>query len=243
MKKMKKKLNITTIILMIIFLTGLIFSCYKIIEWKQSLDINDKIKTKLNKKIKKEKDKVKYNIDFKALKKENSDTVGYIKVNNTNIDYIVVQGKDNSFYLTHNFNKNYNVAGWIFLDYRNNVYNDDKNMIIYGHNSKNGSMFGTLKNVLNRSWQENKNNHKIVFVTEKQEYEYEVFSTYNVEPEEYYITTNFKNDNEFSEFIKTIKSRSNYNYNTNVTNNDKILTLSSCYGKQRVVLHAKLIKK
>ena len=111
------------------------------------------------------------------------------------------------------------------------------------HNTKDGSMFGTLKNVLNEGWQKNKQNQKIVLITERKEYLYQVFSTYSIVPEDYYITTEFNSNDEYSDFLKTIKSRSNYNYNVDINPNDKILTLSTCMGSgsKRVVLHAKKI--
>ena len=73
---------------------------------------------------------------------------------------------------------------------------------------------------------------------------WEVFSTYTIDREGYYIKTNFSSDEEYKEFIKTIKARSIYNFNTNVTTNDKILTLSTCtnIGQGRTVVHAKLMK-
>ena len=104
-------------------------------------------------------------------------------------------------------------------------------------------MFGTLKKVLDKDWYENKENYKVILVTEKDTYYYQVFSTYSILAEDYYISTNFQNDEEFDRFLNTIKSRSVYDYNVSVSTLDKILTLSSCIGdgKKRVVLHAKLI--
>ena len=105
-------------------------------------------------------------------------------------------------------------------------------------------MFGPLKNVLDQSWQENKENLEIILVTEKGQYKYQVFSTYSINPECYYITTEFNNNDEYAKFLKEIKSRSNFNYSLEVSGNDKILTLSSCFGdsSKRVVIHAKLIE-
>ena len=156
----------------------------------------------------------------------------------------MVKGNDNSYYLKHNFEKKWNVAGWIFGDYHNKFDESDKNLIIYGHNTKDGSMFGTLKNVLNKDWYENEENHKVVLVTEKGTYYYQVFSTYSIKPEDYYINTEFKDNDEFDKFIKKLKSRSIYDYGIEVSGEDKILTLSSCIGDgtKRVVLHAKLIE-
>ena len=192
-----------------------------------------------------EDEREKYDINWETLKKQNTDTIAYIKVNNTNINYIVVKGSDNDYYLTHNFNKEYNVAGWVFSDYRNHFDGTDKNIIIYGHDIKDGSMFGTLKNVLNKDWYENEENYKVILVTEEEQYEYQVFSSYSIIAEDYYIKTTFNDDSEFDKFVRELKSRSIYNYETEVSKDDTILTLSSCMGnsKKRVVLHAKLVKQ
>ena len=106
-------------------------------------------------------------------------------------------------------------------------------------------MFGTLKNTLEKYWQEKNGNKEIIFITEQGKYKYRVFSTYMIVPEDYYINTIFNDNDEYSKFIDTIKSGSNYNYNVEVNSNDKILTLSSCNktGSKRVVLHAKLVDK
>lgn len=245
MKKIKlNKRKLLVLIIRIILFSIFIFFFIKILLYINDNNTNKNIKDKINKKyIIKENDNVnKYNIDFSALKEINPDTVAYLKVNGTNIDYVVVRGKDNDYYLNHNFEKKYNVSGWIFVDYKNILDGTDKNIVIYGHNTKDGSMFGTLKNVFKKEWYSNKDNLELVFVTENKTNIYKVFSTYEIEPENYYIKTIFNND--FNEFINTIKSRTTYNYNVNVNDKDNILTLSSCTngGKKRLVLHAKRIE-
>ena len=250
MKKEKRKKKLVLFIIMFVFFFMFLLSLIKIISYLKDNKDNKKIQeTIINDSITiiepiEEEKGVKYDVDFKSLKDRNPDTIAYVKVNNTNIDYIVVKGNDNSYYLKHNFNKEYNVAGWIFSDYHNKFDETDKNIVIFGHNTKDGSMFGTLKNVLDKSWQENKENLEIILVTEKGQYKYQVFSTYQITPEDYYINTIFNNDDEFTKFINKIKSRSNYDYGVELDSSDKILTLSSCIGdgKKRVVLHAKLIE-
>ena len=186
-------------------------------------------------------------IDFDNLISLNSDTIGWIRVWGTDINYPVVQTNDNSFYLTHSFDKSYNKAGWIFADYTNsNLKNNqlDENTVIYGHNRENRSMFGTLSNTLKKEWRDTGKNRYINFSTRDESMLWEVFSTYTIDREGYYIKTNFSSDEEYEEFIKIIKARSIYNFNTNVTTNDKILTLSTCtnIGQGRTVVHAKLMK-
>ena len=99
-------------------------------------------------------------VDINKLKTFNLDTIGFIKVMGTNINYPFVQSTDNDYYLNRSYDKTYNNAGWIFLDYRNNEFND-KNTIIYGHGRINGTMFGSLKDTLKSSWQNNKDNYII----------------------------------------------------------------------------------
>lgn len=243
---MKNKFKIILIILFILLcLIGVVYYFYKVFIWHKSLDDNNDLKEEINELviIENEEETKKYNIDFSSLKKKNADTIAYIKVNNTKIDYVVVKGKDNDYYLHHSFNKKWNVAGWVFADYHNKFDESDKNIVIYGHNMKDGSMFGTLKTILNKKWYKNKDNYIVTLVTEQGEYNYQVFSTYSIKSEDYYINTKFKDYKDFDSFVKKIKSRSIYNYKVDVSGEDKILTLSSCIGTKgnRVVLHAKLI--
>ena len=248
-RKYRKMLDILVLLFVLIFIGFAIFSIVNIINWKKDVADNDKIQENIEENITiieptEEIEKVKYSVDFKSLKETNKDAIAYIKVSGINIDYVVVKGKDNSYYLNHNFEKKWNSAGWIFADYHNKFDETDKNIIIFGHSMKNGSMFGTLKKILDKDWYENEENHEIVLVTEMGTYYYQVFSTYSIKPEDYYINTVFQNNDEFDEFVKKLKSRSVYDYKVDVSGEDKILTLSSCtaYGSKRVVLHAKLIK-
>lgn len=184
------------------------------------------------------------NVDFKELKKENKDVVGWIQVNGTNINYPFVQTNNNSYYLTHSIDKKYTDAGWVFLDYRNDLNTDIKNMILYAHARKNTTMFGSLKNILKNNWYNDINNHVIKLSTEKENTLWQVFSIYKIPTTNDYIQTDFISDYEYNEFLQMIKNRSQFKFNTNLNANDRIITLSTCYtNDQKVVLHAKLIKR
>ena len=186
------------------------------------------------------------NVDFSELLKRNSDTVGWINLNNTNINYPVVQTNNNDDYLHKAFDGSKNQAGWIFADYRNDMENFDKNTIIYGHSRLNKTMFGSLFNVLNESWYSNKYTQIIRFSTPTENTMWQVFSVYKINLESYYLQVDFDNDSQYLEFLNTLKSRSKYNFNVSLNENDKIITLSTCSdaaGTGRIVLHAKLIKK
>ena len=245
-KKVKTNKNLIPNIILIFFIILFVFSGFKIIMWFLNNRENKKIAEEISQAITIDEESVeekeKYKVDFQALKDKNSDTVGFLKVNGTNIEYTVVKGINNSYYLKHNFNKESNSAGWIFADYKNKVDGTDKNLVIYRHNMRDDSMFGSLKNILNDDWHNEEENKYVTFITENDNSIYEVFSVYQVADEDYYITTDFK-DNEFNDFIKTIKSRSKFDFGVDVNENDNILTLSTCANnnKYRVVLHAKKI--
>lgn len=263
--KKRKKLNVKNLCLLIFFLVMLIvflFSLIKVIMWIiDNNNTNDIIKKvantyEINEKSydneiiinENEKDiyfdymKLKFtDVDINKLKTFNLDTIGFIKVMGTNINYPFVQSTDNDYYLNRSYDKTYNNAGWIFLDYRNNEFND-KNTIIYGHGRINGTMFGSLKDTLKSSWQNNKDNYIIKISTEKENSIWQIFSVYKIATTSDYLQTTFS-DNEFESFINLIKGRSSYNFETNVTNEDKVLTLSTCYNdNDKMVVHAKLIK-
>ena len=183
-------------------------------------------------------------IDFSKILEKNSDTVGWIIVNNTDINYSVVKSTDNDFYLNHSFDKSNNSAGWVFADYRNKFDGTDKNIIIYGHNRRNGSMFSSLKNILKEDWYLNESNYIVTLYTPQKTFKYKVFSVYKIVATDSYTKTSFNSDFEYENFLNEIKKNSIYNFNVNLTQNDKILTLSTCAdnNQYRIVLHAKQIQ-
>lgn len=183
------------------------------------------------------------NVDFNQLKQKNSDTVAFLKVNGTNINYPVVQANNNNYYLTHSYDKQYNEAGWVFMDYRNNIENLSQNTVIYAHGRWDTTMFGSLKNVFKNNWYNNTDNYVVHLSTPTYNSLWQVFSIYKIPTETYYITTSFGSDESYIKFLSTIQDRSNFHFRANVDTNDKILTLSTCYNDHtKVVLHAKLIK-
>ena len=184
------------------------------------------------------------NVNFNELKQINSNTKGWIQVNGTNINYPFVQANDNKYYLTHSFDKSYNSAGWVFLDYRNNINELSKNTIIYAHGRTDKTMFGSLKNILKSSWLNDTNNFVVKLSTEIENTLWQVFSVYHIPTTSDYIQVNFSSNKEFNNWTTMLINRSSYNFNTSVNENDNVLTLSTCYNdNEKVVLHAKLIKK
>ena len=272
MKRRKRKIKWKNIILILIITTftiTLTISVFNIVKWKMdSNKTNDEItniqenvdveevpdteNTEIIEPVEEVPEENPYwdyinmnmiNVNFSDLKKTNSDVVGWLKVNGTNINYPFVQGSDNKYYLTHSFNKSYNAAGWVFLDYRNNSTNN-KNTIIYAHGRTDKTMFGTLRKVLNNGWLNNTNNYVIKISTEKENSLWQVFSVYHIPTTSDYLQTDFSDDTAYQNFLDMIKNRSSHNFNTTVTSTDNILTLSTCYSNSdKIVVHAKLIKK
>jgi len=182
-------------------------------------------------------------VNFDDLIKENKDTIGWIKIDKTNINYPFVQYKDNDFYLKHDFNKKESKTGWIFADYRNNLETLDNNTILYGHNLINNTMFGDIPDFLKSSWLNKENKPYIKLSTKHHNTLWQIFSIYQTEPTTDYLQTKFNSMENYKNFLNTITSKSSYNFNIATSPTDKIITLSTCddTGKYRVVVHAKLI--
>lgn len=238
--KVKNKKNTIITIIQLILIICMILSLYYILKWTGE---NNKTK-KLNNKVKRAvtiDSENQYNVNFNELEKENEDIVAWIRVNNTAIDYPVVKTTNNDYYLYRSLDKTTNSAGWIFMDYKNKLDGTDKNIVIYGHNRKDGSMFGTLKKAFEKEWYLNEQNQEIELITKEEKCKYKIFSIYEVPDEDYYITTNFYSNESFKNFLSTIKSRSIYNFNVELDETAQILTLSTCgvTNKTRVVMHAK----
>ena len=271
-KRKKKKLRFrkwVIVVFLLFFLSIFIFSAYKLYSWhndnKEIETIADdvvkdtKVKEKedtentenINPPDNRDNDYWNYikmsllEVDFNELLAKNLDTVGWIQVKGTNINYPIVQTTDNSYYLNHAFDKTSNDAGWVFMDYRNDAVNFNQNTIIYAHSRYNGTMFGSLKNILNSSWYTNKDNHIIRLSTPTENTMWQVFSVYTIPKESYYITPSFSTLEAYSEFLNTIKGRSEVEFSGTVNTGDKVLTLSTCQDNfgNRIVMHAKLIKK
>ena len=190
----------------------------------------------------------KYNQIFEELSNINNETVGWLTVNNTKVNYPVVQHTDNDYYLKKDFNKKTNSYGWIFMDYRNNIYNLSNNTILWGHNSRTGLMFGTLRYVTNESWYKNPDNQIITFNTKVKNMKWKIFSIYKIPVTNDYLYANFGNLDEFQTFLDMIRGRSIYDFGVNVTKEDHILTLSTCgtsttNSTTRLVVHAVLINE
>ena len=254
-KKLKLKKSVIKVFLILVFSGTLVYSVFQVYKWQQD---NKKVSA-LNKKLEEKAPQTATDVliddngapavaslvetTIDELKNINKDIVGWIKINNTNINYPIVQTKNNDYYLNHSFDKTKNKAGWIFADYKNSLDEVDKNIILYGHNRIDGSMFGTLKTTFRKEWLNDKTNYYISLNINNKNYIYKVFSIYETPLEDYYLKKEFASNEEYLAFLITIESRSIHNFKPVLKVEDKILTLSTCSNnnQSRLVLHAKLL--
>ena len=172
-----------------------------------------------------------------------SDVIGKIIIKGTAIDEEIVQGTDNEFYLNHSISKKKNIQGSIFMDYRNNL--DDRKLLIYGHNSKTlkKALFHDLEKYLNSSFY-NKNKY-IELTLNNEKVTYEIFSVMIIEEgNNHHMKITF-NDKEFMEYINWMENKSLYQTGVEVSTNDKIITLQTCYynpNNSYLIINAKKIK-
>ena len=243
-KKQRSIKDFEVFCIVVLLLGLLIFSVIKIIYWnksnKENEDLKEKLSNYIDKKTNEESGEQKYNVDFKALKEINSDTIGYLKVNNTDIDYVIVKGNDNNYYLNHNFEKKDNAVGWIFADYKNKFNHTDYNIVIYGVNTKNDNMFGSLKKTLKEEWYNNEENKYITLVTDDTERKYQFFAIYEENASDYPTQVNFDGDDKYLEFLNTIKSKSIKDFDVELNSTSGIITLITCNkdSSNRIVIHA-----
>jgi sortase B len=173
----------------------------------------------------------------------NKDYVGWISIAGTEIDYPTVKGKNNAYYLTHNFNKEWSKYGAIFMDYRNAKDFSDKHVMIYGHAMKNQAMFGFLDKYKKSNYLPGK--EIIEIRTLEGIRRYEIFSVYVAEA----TVSGMKvpaNNESMSQMIRLYKGRSMYKIDVDMSDVTQILTLVSCdytIENGRIIIHARLINE
>ena len=188
--------------------------------------------------------------EYKTLYSKNKRLIGWLKIDDTNIDYPVMQTENNEYYLDHNFNQEYDKNGSLFLDCDCNVYPRSTNMIIYGHHMKSGSMFGNLQQYAKESY--GKKHSVIEFDTIYEKATYQVMyvfrsQVYNEDDVvfKYYQFIEANSEEEFNFYMKEMASISLYDTGVTANFGDSLLTLSTCDSSQtdgRFVVVAKRIK-
>lgn len=178
-------------------------------------------------------------VDWDSLKAINQDIIAWLQIEGTEISYPVVKGTDNSYYLKHTFERNYNAAGSIFIEYTNSSDFQDCNTIIYGHNMKNGSMFGLLRKYFQS--QDDLPGRYVWICTPDKNYRYEIFSSHVVDSAGEVYTLFSGPDELFEQYLANMKAQSLVDFGVEVTKEDKIITMSTCTGNDatRFVVQAK----
>ncbi len=173
-------------------------------------------------------------LKVEELKKMNSDIIGWIEIENTNINYPVVQCDNNSYYMKHNYKKQYSTNGSIFLDKDYSWNPASSNLLIYGHNNKNNTMFQDLLKYQNIQFY---NEHpSIRFTTTSEDANYEIISVFKSQVYyksqknvfRYYYFINSNNEEEYNEFVNNAKNASLYDTGKSAKYGEQLMTLSTC---------------
>jgi sortase B len=181
-------------------------------------------------------------IDFDSLTSVNSDIIGWLKVEALDISYPLAQGEDNEYYLHHTFQKTDNFAGCLFIDCENSSDFSDRNTIIYGHNMKNLSMFGKLKQ-FREDGVIDKSRYFWVY-TPDYIYKYEIFACHDVGSTSKTYQLTFEDDQDFMDYIKEAFDHSVIQSDASVSTEDEVVTLSTCNGNEssRFIVQGKKIE-
>lgn len=253
---MNKKYKIILMLLIVILTVSSYFFIKEIAENKKENDIYDDLQEivqsqetedKANESSMKEQTN-ENNYNLENIAKINSDVIGWIKVDGTNIDYPVMQNKNS--YLHKNIYKNYSSHGTPYLAEYCDLKTSD-NLIIYGHHMNDNSMFSGLVNYKNFQFYKNHKYIKFYTLIDGQTVEniYEIIVTfktiaYSDNGFKYYNYINFYNDEDFKSYISNCQKLEFYNTETNANYGDKLITLSTCEYSQkngRMVVVAKKI--
>ena len=177
-------------------------------------------------------------LQLEELQEQNDEIVAWIEIPDTNINYPVIQAKDNDFYLDHDYKKEYSATGSLFLDKDFDTQNGSSNYLIYGHRNKQGLMFEDLLKYANKDFYES--HKKIKFTTNEEDSIYEVVAVfysrvyYKKEQDvfRYYYFVNAKDENEYNDFVYNAKKVSLYDTGINPQYGEQLLTLSTCEYSQ-----------
>ena len=231
-KKKIKKVQLIFVIILVISALSIAYYYHKQKEKQNPLD-NIEIDTSQV-----TEDKTERMLQVEELKKENEDIIGWLEIPNTNISFPVMQGTDNQYYMTHNYKKEDSKDGSIFLDKDYNWDLPSSNLLMYGHNNKNGNMFQGLLEYQEESYY--KEHPTIKFTTTKEDCEYEIISAfksrvyYKSEKNvfRYYYFVNAESEEEYNNYVEESKKASLYDTGKTANYGDQLLTLSTCEYSQ-----------
>ena len=182
--------------------------------------------------------------DWESLKSMNSDFVGWIRMDDSTVDYPFVQGSDNDYYLRHLFTGQYNNSGCVFMDVSNNSDFSDKNTVLYAHNMKNGTMFAAIEKFKDASYYET---HKVIHIyTESMTYDLYPVAGILTDGQDDYVRTSFSDDEDFMSYVNYFVSNTTFTSEQTIESTDRTVMLSTCnYDTEdgRYVLICKLVEE
>lgn len=182
-------------------------------------------------------------IDFDALKKKNKDVRAWLYSEGTPVNYPVVQGEDNQYYLYRMFNGEYNGKGSLFIDYRCENPFEDFNTIIYGHRMKDGSMFHELIEYRDKDYY---NEHKTMeLTTPEKKYDLQIFAVVTIPADSSLYRFGFSGKGDRQAYLDQILAASEVDMGVSVSPDDRIVMLSTCtyeYDDARLVVYGKLVE-
>lgn len=251
---MKKSTKILLTVLIVILAVVFAVSAYKLISTLHEYKVADNMYSNLNnrfvtgKTVEEKKDEYTefspISVDFDELLKQSSDVVGWIYSEDTPINYPVVQGEDNDFYLHRFMDGTWNPSGTIFLDIACEGDFTSRNTIVYGHHMNDGSMFASLS-LYRRNGQEYYDEHPVMYLnTPSQNYKIEVFSGILTDAESDVYAVSFSSEESFVDYIQRMKSQSVFESAVEVQPEDNIVTLSTCaydFDNARFVIQGRLV--
>ncbi len=187
-------------------------------------------------------------IDWDELEKENDDIVAWLYSKGTVINYPVVQGDDNQFYLTHMFNKQWNGKGTLFVDTNCEDPFNGFNTIVYGHRMKDGSMFRSIVEYRDKKGYFDEH-RKMILLTKDQRYNLEIFAASRIPQNSELYNMTFYSDDEKAAYLANVASINqipDYDGSVNVGPSDRIVMMSTCTREvddNRIVVWGKLVEQ
>lgn len=165
-------------------------------------------------------------VDYDQLLAINGDFVGWIYIPDTDVNYPIVQGSDNDYYLYRMFNKDYNAAGSIFMDCGNRSDWSDYNTVLYGHNMKNGTMFADVESYRNQGYYDA---HPTgLLLTEEGNYELLFFAGYAAKTDSRAWELDFASQDAYEQWLQQAVGNSAFKSSVTPTAEDQVITLSTC---------------
>jgi len=237
MKEPEKRLKLNKLINIILVIVFLVSTWY-IIKYFYGINNSNRANDVINdvhiEKTKVTEEKTERMLQLEELQKENEDIVAYLEIEGTDISYPVLQGDDNEYYMTHTYKKEYSKDGSIFLDKDYDWSIPSSNLLLYGHNNKNGNMFAKLLDYEKEAFY--KEHPTIRFTTNQEDAEYEIIAAfrsrvyYKSEKNvfRYYYFINAENEKEFNDYVVNSKKASLYDTGKTAKYGEQLLTLSTC---------------